>query len=118
MSRSNQSEPGERELSAAYAESVDSSAKILNTCIEQNRGFFEAHRGLFEKVNERLQRGGELAAGGNYRAASFVQRHAIDLILQEDHTVFKQPAGLTRSLLEFRERDEQLQALAQASGSA
>ncbi len=60
---------------------------------------------MLEKVSERLKRGRELAEAGNHRAANIIQRHAIDLILQEDHNVFKNSEALRKALLRYRDHD-------------
>ena len=96
------------ELLAALTESVTQAQSILTKTLEQAPVFFQSNAALGDKVNERLKKGNELAGGGNYRAADAVLRHAIDLILQEDHRVFKHVADLRSDLLGYRDHHERV----------
>lgn len=100
------SDQEQKDLVAALEESFTLGAQILTSCIEENREYFQSRPELFAKVSERLERGNELVQAGNYRAAGIIQRHAIDLILQKDHSVFKDSASLRKALLRYRDHGE------------
>lgn len=94
-----------KQLLAAYEESAALGAWILTACIEENQEYFGSSPALLAKVKERMVKGHELAESGNFRTANIIQRHAIDLILQEDHKVFKNSADLRQALLRYRDLD-------------
>jgi hypothetical protein len=96
----------QQELQAAFAESAALGAQILSDCIQGNKKYFQSNPDLYGKVNERLARGKELSEAGNHRAANIIQRHAIDLILQEHHKLFKNPASLRKALLQLRDHND------------
>jgi hypothetical protein len=105
VSQDSRNDPEQKRLSAAFEEASDLSAWILAHCIEENQTYFQSNPVLLEKVSERLDRGRELAKTASFRAANIIQRHAIDLILQEDHRVFKDSARLRKALLRYRDHD-------------
>ncbi|MBA6412468.1 hypothetical protein H2508_05030 [Parahaliea sp. F7430] len=105
-------------IHSALEKSARLSADILSRCLVQNSDYFRVNSQLLTKVQERLQRGQELSRSGNYRVASIVQRHAIDLILQENHKLFKDDESLRKALLAYRDHyDHSVLPLAEQSNS-
>lgn len=96
----------EQAMLAALQKSAELSASILKRCIQEGREYFQSNPELLAKVSERIEKGSELTSAGNDRVANIVQRHAIDLILQEDYQVFKRSAPLRKALLAYRDHEQ------------
>lgn len=97
---------GEKAVLAALKKSTQLSASILKRCVQEGREYFQSNPGLLAKVTERIEKGCELTTAGNDRVANIVQRHAIDLILQEDYQVFKRSQSLRKALLAYRDHEQ------------
>lgn len=108
MNQANENQDVQEALLAAFTQAVQQGEEILASVLEKNPAFFKANSNLNDKVVERIQKGRALVESSNYRAADVILRHAIDLILQEDHRVFKDSADLRADLLRYRDYHQQV----------